>query len=206
MAKKLHSFLFADICGYSKLTELDGDEAAADLAIRFASMVSSMAPDHGSEVVKHLGDAVMVRGESAAQILELGLRLQADPCEKRASLQIHSGIHTGPAVERAGDWWGTTVNIAARVAAAAQAGQLLITEATKEAVGEIGSTELSALGPQLFKNIQSPVQLYLVCRWGNLPLVAEDQNTPARDSHTHSILPWTHDRDPVPGSSLAFEG
>jgi adenylate cyclase len=164
MAETLHSFLFADICGYSSLTERDGDEAAAELAIRFASTVSAIAADHGAELVKRVGDAVMVRGWDAAETVQLGLRLHAELSQDPDFPAIHAGVHTGPAVPRSGDWWGATVNVAARVAAAAEAGELLITEATKRAAGELAGTQLRGLGPRRFKNISEPVRIYAAAR------------------------------------------
>lgn len=156
----LHSFLFADICGYSSLTERDGDEAAAELAIRFASLVASMAAEHRAELVKRVGDAVMVRGEDAAETVRLALRLQAELSADPSFPCIHAGVHTGPAVPRSGDWWGATVNVASRVASAAEAGELLITEATKAAASELPGTQLRGLGPRRFKNISEPVRIY----------------------------------------------
>src|ERR671927_214614 len=62
--------------------------------------------------------------------------------------------------ELGGDWWGTTVNVAARVAAAAEAGQLLITEATKAAAGSLCPARLHGLGELHLKNISCPVRVY----------------------------------------------
>jgi adenylate cyclase len=153
---RLHTFLFADISGYSALTEQDGDEAAAELAISFASEVARMAEQHGGELVKTIGDAVEVHCLDAAEAIALGLRLQSDLA---ALPPLHIGIHTGPALERAGDWWGATVNVAARVTASAGAGQLLITEATKQAAGRLSRT-VHGLGPLAMKNIAAPLWVY----------------------------------------------
>jgi adenylate cyclase len=159
-AQKLQSFLFADLSGYSSFTEREGDDAAADVAIRFASEVARLAAERGIELVKCVGDAVMVRGEDAAAVVGLGLSLQRELGGKRPFPEIHAGVHTGSAVERGGDWWGATVNIASRVATAAEAGQLLITEATKAAAGDLGETRLRGLGPRNFRNISRPVAVY----------------------------------------------
>jgi adenylate cyclase len=163
MEAQLHTFLFADISGYSTLTELEGDEAAAEIAIWFESRVSRMAKQHGAEVVRRIGDAVMVHCVNAADAIELGLRLQTelgpDP-ELRRFPVIHAGIHTGPAVRRAGDWWGATVNVAARVAAVAEAGQLLVTEAAKHAAGDTTRLRLREHGLLRLKNISAAVAVY----------------------------------------------
>jgi len=153
---KLHTFLIADISGYSTLTETDGDEAAAEVAIQFATEVSRLAAEHGAEVVKTLGDAAMIRCDDAADAIELGLRLHQG---SGVLPPLHTGIHTGPAVARAGDWWGATVNVASRVAAAAEAGQLLVTEAAKRAAGA-ASDSFRDIGPLFLKNISAPVRVY----------------------------------------------
>jgi class 3 adenylate cyclase len=156
---ELHTFLFADISGYSALTEQTGDDAAAAVAIGFAREVTRMAAEHGAEIVKHVGDEVIVHATCAAQAVELGLRLRGAVGPGRALPQVHVGIHTGPAIRREGEWWGATVNVASRVADAAEAGQLLITEATRLAVGA-SRARLTALGPIRFRNISAPVSVY----------------------------------------------
>lgn len=156
----LHTFLFADICGYSLLTEREGDEAAAAIAIQFLAEASDLARLHGADLVKGLGDAVMVHSEDAAASIRLGLDLVAEFDADPSLPDIHAGLNTGPAVERGGDWWGTTVNIAARVAATAGAGELLLTEATRLSLDEVGAAQLLGLGPRTFKNIQAPIEVY----------------------------------------------
>ena len=156
----LHTFLFADIAGYSLLTELHGDEAAADLAMRFVSSASAVAYEHGAEVVKGLGDAVMVHADDAGRAVRLALDLLTEVGQDDEMPPLHAGLHTGPAVGRGGDWWGATVNVAARVAAVAGPGQVLLTEATRLSAGQADSIRLSELGPLRLKNITLPVQVY----------------------------------------------
>ena len=156
----LHTFLFADICGYSLLTEREGDEAAAAIAIHFLSGASEIARAHGADLVKGIGDAVMVHVDDAAASIRLGLDLLVEFAGDPMLPDIHAGLNTGPAVQRAGDWWGATVNVAARVAAAAGAGELLVTEATRLAAGDVATARLLGLGPRSFKNIHSPVEVY----------------------------------------------
>jgi adenylate cyclase len=158
-AEDLHTFLFADISGYSRITEQDGDEAAAELAIRFAEEVTRMAARHGAEVVKWVGDGVMVHTTSAARAIELGLGLQARLAASSSMPGAHVGIHTGPAVERAGDWWGATVNVTSRVADAAASGQVLVTDATRCAADGCAA-RLRGLGAVRLRNISSPVSVY----------------------------------------------
>jgi len=160
----LHTFLFADIAGYSLVADQDGDEAAADLALYFLSRASSIANDYGAEVIKSLGDAVMIHAQDAAASIALALDLLAEFGDGSVLPPVHAGLHTGPALRRADDWWGTTVNIAARLASAASAGQLLVTEATRLQAGHIASTRWRGLEPLQLKNIRLPVQVYAASR------------------------------------------
>jgi adenylate cyclase len=128
--------------------------------MRFVSSASTVAYNHGAEVVKGLGDAVMVHADDAGRAVRLALDLLREVGRDDAMPPLHAGLHTGPAVGRDGDWWGAAVNIAARVAAAAGPGQVLLTEATRLAAGETDSIRLRGLGPLRLKNITAPVQVY----------------------------------------------
>ncbi|MGZ5338137.1 MAG: adenylate/guanylate cyclase domain-containing protein [Thermoleophilaceae bacterium] len=164
MVVESHTFMFADISGYSLLAALRGDEAAAEVALDFVDRASRLSSRYGAEVIKSLGDAVMIHARDAAAGVSLALDLQEDCDAEPALPPIHIGLHTGPALKRADDWWGGTVNVAARVAAAAEAGQLLLTATTRRAAGEMGSTRLRELGPRCFKNIPSPVEVFAASR------------------------------------------
>jgi adenylate cyclase len=182
MVVEAHTFMFADISGYSLLAELNGDEAAADIALDFAERASMLSARHGAEVIKSLGDAVMVHARDAAAAVSLALDLVAE-CDRDPSLPpIHVGLHTGPAFKRANDWWGATVNVAARVAAAATAGQILLTDRTRQSAGEMHATELRGLGPLHLKNIPSPVDVF-AARRVDRPMPGGDPTYCARGHH-----------------------
>lgn len=161
---ELHTFLFADIAGYSLVADQSGDEAAADLALHLLARASNIAGAHAGEVVKSLGDAVMIHSEDPAESIRLALELVSEFGDDPALPPIHAGLHTGAAVRRANDWWGTTVNVAARVAAAACPGQLLVTEAARLQASPMASTRWRRLEPLRLKNIRIPVRVYAASR------------------------------------------
>ena len=97
-----HTFLFADLAGFTTFTEREGDDAAADAAMHFAAGATRLAREHGAQVVKTLGDAVMLRASDPVTALRLGLHLHADLAGSGLP-PVHAGAHTGRAVERAGD-------------------------------------------------------------------------------------------------------
>jgi Adenylate and Guanylate cyclase catalytic domain len=79
---------------------------------------------------------------------------------------VRVGMHTGSAVERDGDWFGTTVNLAARVSAAASGGEALLTAATRAAAGEVEGVEVRERGRRAFRNVGEPIPVYAAVRQG----------------------------------------
>lgn len=132
MVCRLHTFLFADLAGFTDFTDRHGDERAAELAVSFHEQVSALAREHGCEVIKTIGDAVMVRGEDCQAAVRLAQQI-IERARRDDLLLVRVGLDTGPAVQRNGDWFGATVNIASRVTALTRAGELLMTERTRDA-------------------------------------------------------------------------
>lgn len=166
MAGAEHTFLFADLAGFTVLTEAHGDERAADLAGEFAEAIRSALPEHGGEEVKCIGDAVMVRCADAGAAVRLGVRIVGRLGARHGFPSVRVGMNTGPAVERRGDWFGAAVNVAARVSGAAAGGEVLLTEATRLAAGPLDSIQLLARGRRALKNVSEPVRLYAAVRQG----------------------------------------
>jgi adenylate cyclase len=154
-----HTFLFADLVGFTTLTATRGDEVAADVATSFHSEVARLAADHGAEAVKAIGDAVMVRGTDAASTVLLGLRITS-LSEELGFPPVRIGMCTGPAVRRGQDWFGATVNLAARVANLAAGGEVLLGESTLRAVRAVSGLDIQARGMHLLKNVVGPLALY----------------------------------------------
>jgi adenylate cyclase len=155
-----HSFLFADLVGYTALTAAQGDEAAADLAEAFADAARRLAPEHGAEFVKAMGDAVMVQGPDPQELVRLGLRLAEEMSASPWQPPVRAGVHTGPAVARSGDWFGTTVNVASRLAACAGGGELLLTAETGRGMGRPGTLELIDQGLRWLRDVPMPVHVF----------------------------------------------
>jgi adenylate cyclase len=163
-AIRLETFLFADLVGFSAFTEREGDDAAADVAVRFASGAASLAAEHGARLVKCLGDAVMIHAPNASEGIELGLRLNSELAGCDGMPEVHAGAHTGAAVKRGADWFGTAVNVAARVVEAACGGELLVTEPTAVGAGPISGVCLQPRETQTFKNIGRAIPIFAASR------------------------------------------
>ena len=146
------SFLFADLCGFTDYTSLHGDELAADLAIEFQERVRELAAEEGCSVVKSIGDAVMVHSRDCRAAARLACRILALSAAERFP-PIRAGLDSGPAVRQGGDWYGSTVNAAARVADAATPGELLMTERARSAMAPSTSFTLVERGVRSLKGM-----------------------------------------------------
>jgi adenylate cyclase len=153
---------FLDLTGYTRLTEERGDEAAADLAARLAGLVRRSALEHGGTPVKWLGDGVMFYfREPAAAVLAA-----VDMVEVVASQGLppaHVGIHAGPVVFQEGDYFGRTVNLAARIAEYARPGEVLVSQEVVDAVDGVPVT-FSEIGPVELKGVSGTLRLHTARR------------------------------------------
>ena len=147
-----HTFMFADLCDYTEYTWRHGDDRSAELAVGFHQLVRNLAADECCEVVKTIGDGVMVRAPDCPNALRLAQRIHTE-LTALGYPKVRIGIDTGPAVPCDGDWYGTTVNRAARVAEAAGPGELLLTEPVREAARATFEIELVERGPRPLKGL-----------------------------------------------------
>jgi adenylate cyclase len=155
-----HTFLFADLVGFTAFTERVGDETAADAAVAFQSTAARLAAGYDCEVVKSLGDAVMIHGSSAARVVALALRIARELGDERWCPPVRMGVHSGTAVRRGGDWYGSTVNVAARLTDAAAAGEVLISLTTRELIASSAPMTIADRGARSFKNVGAPVGVF----------------------------------------------
>jgi class 3 adenylate cyclase len=164
-----HTFVFADLAGYTALTEAMGDESAADVAAEFCDHVRALLTEHRAEEIKVIGDAILLRVPEAASAARLAQRIVDDYGARHRALGVAVGMHTGTAVQRGADWFGSAVNVASRVADVAGAGEVLLTEATRVAAG--GTVSTRPRGRHAFKHVREPVELFeLVVAKRALPL------------------------------------
>ena len=135
---------FVDLTGYTRLTEERGDEAAAHVAGQLASLVNDISRSRGGRPVRWLGDGGMFHFREPRTAVLAGL----DMVQRAPAVNLppaHVGIHTGPVIAQDGDVYGRTVNLAARIAAYAQAGQVVVSEETARQSGD-GRLRFEPLG------------------------------------------------------------
>ena len=155
--ERVPAMSFLDLVGYTHLTEQRGDAAAAALTETLAVLVNRSAREHGGVPVKWLGDGVMIhyREPAGAVLSALGLVAQLP----EAGLPpAHVGVAAGPVVVQGGDYFGRTVNLAARIAAHAGAGQVLVSQSVADSAPPQG-VRFVASREQRLKGFARPVRL-----------------------------------------------
>ena len=157
--------VFTDLEGFTSYTARFGDEAALALLAEHYRLTAPIVRKWGGRVVKHLGDGLMLAFPSAAGAVHAALELLPTSSEP---LRMRAGVHTGEVVVTSGDLVGNVVNIAARVAATANGGQVLVTAQTLAAAGDLGPG-VRALRPRkrTLKGVADRVE---VCRVELVPV------------------------------------
>lgn len=135
---------FIDLAGFTTLTEERGDEAAARAATTLHDVADVAVRRHGGRIVKQLGDGVLVRLPDAASALRAVADVVAAVVDAGLP-QAHAGIAAGSVIVRDGDIFGRTVNLAARLAAAAPAGATFVEEGVVVALPR-GTARFDPLG------------------------------------------------------------
>jgi class 3 adenylate cyclase len=150
------TFLFVDLVGYTAMTDEQGDEAAAQLARAFRRTMCELSRAHGATQVKSMGDGVMIWAPDAAAAIALAADTIEHVGRRPGLLPVRVGVHTGPVVMRGCDWYGSAVNVAARLAREAAPNEALVSASTREAAGR-DDDRLAACRELALKGVTRPI-------------------------------------------------
>jgi adenylate cyclase len=147
---------FADLAGYTRLTEEAGEEEAVDAVERFIEDVEVTLPDD-ARVIKTIGDEVMIVGSDGAALVDWAVGFQRLVADRRPLPRI--GLHYGLTLYRDGDYYGREVNLAARVAARAAGGEVLVTRPVIDLAGP--NLEYERIGEVRLKGFDYATELFV---------------------------------------------
>jgi adenylate cyclase len=160
------TFVFADIAGFTALTEAHGDEEAVKMVEELSQAVEAELPAIQGEYVKTIGDALMLRIPTPSDAVLLALRIANDLLSAHGAPAVRVGLHHGPAVERKGDYFGASVNLAARVSALASGGEVLLTGQTAALAPDLEGVLYESRGRQTLHNVAAPLEIFAALRVG----------------------------------------
>lgn len=156
---RLVTIAFADLVGFTGLGEAVPPEELEHLAHRLADLAHEVAVPP-VRFIKTIGDEVMFVSPDPVALLDAVLDL-VDASEGDDDLpRLRTGVATGMAVSRAGDWFGSPVNLASRVTGAARPGSILVSESTRDAIGDDVRFTWSFAGARHLKGIKSDVKVF----------------------------------------------
>lgn len=152
--------LFLDLSRFTALTDVHGDQTAVDVADQFIAA----AADTGGRLVKTLGDGALFVFEDPAAALRAADATSHRLHDVASMPEMTGGAATGPVIDRDGDVFGATVNLAARLADLAPAGELRVDETTARAASDAG-WQIEPLGPVEVRGFHEPRALFrlLLC-------------------------------------------
>jgi adenylate cyclase len=147
---------FADLAGYTRFTEEEGEEEALSYLERFVEGVTNTLPDN-ARVVKTIGDEVMVVGQDIGRLVDWAVGFTSLFAERP---EPRIGIHWGTALYRDGDYYGREINLASRVVARARGGEVLVSDSVVDAVSGSAHLSFEEIGDVKLKGIDVPRRLY----------------------------------------------
>jgi class 3 adenylate cyclase len=161
-SSELRTFLIADVRGYTRFTQEYGDEAAAQLATRFAALMREGVAARGGRVLELRGDEALAVFGSARQALCAALALQARFAHEREAeptlpLAVGMGLDAGEAVPVEAGYRGGALNLAARLCSLAEPGEVLASEAVMHLAGKTPGLAYRGRGPVQLKGLAEPV-------------------------------------------------
>lgn len=155
----LPAVAFVDISGYTTMTEHRGDTEAVRASETIREHAQRVSQSHHGSLVKLLGDGAMLHFDDVRNSVDGVYELVE--VLRRASLPAHAGIHAGSIIEHDRDYYGSTVNLASRIASQAGAGEVLASAAVVEKRGD-DRFFFEALPPAQLKGIERPMEIYRV--------------------------------------------
>jgi adenylate cyclase len=149
---------FADLVGFTHLGEMLAPEKLERVARRLAELAQDVAVSPVG-FVKTIGDAVMLVSADTARLIEAILEL-IDVAAAEGLPRLRAGVAAGLAVNRAGDWFGSPVNVASRVTGLARPGTVLVTDSARRSSGATVDLVWVPSGAQRLRGVPDPVELF----------------------------------------------
>jgi adenylate cyclase len=154
---------FADLVGFTKLGEAVSAEELGRLANRLADLARDMTVPP-VRFIKTIGDAVMFVCPDPLPLLDVVLKLVEAVDTDNDFPRLRAGVACGMAVSRAGDWFGSPVNVASRVTGVARPGAVLAADSVWDAIGDNGEFQGAFAGARRLKGIKNEVKVYRIRR------------------------------------------
>ncbi len=176
---------FADLVGFTALGGQIAAEELGSVAARLAALAAEVTVPP-VRLVKTIGDAAMCVSSEVAPMVDAALSL-VEAIDAADLPALRAGIAIGPALQRAGDWYGHPVNLASRVTGVARPGGVLCTQEVRDAAPD--AFAWSFAGRHRLKGIPEPVPLHRACRLSEVSQPDRDTGSAAEGGSAGALRP-----------------
>jgi adenylate cyclase len=152
--------VFADLVGFTALSDTHGDAVAIRLLDEFSAAMRELAVTFGMTEVKTMGDGFLLTSRNRARALEFAAAALEETAAHDGWLGLRLGLHAGPVIERNGDVFGRTVNVASRVVSLAEEGEALVSVDTLNGAPAPVGSAVKRVGRRRLRNVSAPVELF----------------------------------------------
>jgi adenylate cyclase len=159
------SILFVDIALFTTLAQTHGDQMAIEVVERFDDLVRGLVLEHHGSIVKQIGDEFMLAFNNPEDAVRFAVALDEVAAREENFPALRMAINHGPVVFRLGDYFGSTVNIASRIASMAASGEILLADTVARAAERAGVPVESA-GVRIARGVTDPLTLWRVVHRG----------------------------------------
>jgi adenylate cyclase len=188
--RRLAAILAADVAGYSRLMGADEEGTLAALKGHRRELVDPLIAQHQGRIVKTTGDGLLIEFASIVDAVHCAVVMQQGMSDRNANvdekerIRFRIGINVGVVIIDEGDIFGDGVNVAARLEALAEPGEICVSATVREHVGEKLPIGFGDLGEHSVKNIARPVHVYRI-----ETRVAPKAAVPDKPEHAMLALP-----------------
>ena len=158
----LMAIVFIDLSSFTPLAEAMGDIAAAAVLERFSTIVRQSVGSWSGRVVKQIGDAFMLVFPDARSAVACALEIESRAAKESQFPSVRAGIHWGSVLYRGGDYVGSNVNIASRLATEAERHQILVTSEVRKEAHNLPEIDFARLGKRKLKGLSGTFDLFEV--------------------------------------------
>ena len=157
--EKYIGILMADLSGYTALTEVHGGEAAVKIIDRYVQ-IAKQSLRGKSKLIERAGDQLVIISDVADDLAKTAISLEQNTQSEPFFLSIHAGLHFGPVIEHNGHFFGSTINLAARIASKAKRNKVLCSQDFVNAMINPEAFKIVPQGKIKFKNITESKEVF----------------------------------------------
>ena len=155
------AILMADLSGYTALTETHGSVSAADLIDKYVTIAENCLVGD-CRLHERVGDEIIIVSASPDHLMATALMIGSYTSNEENFLQVHGGLHYGKVLMRGNSYFGSTINLASRIAAKAKAGTFLCSDEYVNALTDRSAFSLTSKGHHIFKNVDKEKEVFEV--------------------------------------------